>query len=79
MVCPKCKGTDLKIQMVEVGQKTKGKGASGLSKLGRATMQVSTLGMYGLVAGKSKGKEKTTTVNEKRAVCQSCGHDWKVK
>ncbi len=78
MVCPKCKGENCTVQMVEVGKKTKNSGTTGIRKIGRAAMQVSTMGMYGLVVKPKQGSEKTKTKNEKRAFCQECGHDWKI-
>ncbi len=79
MICPKCKSESCTVQMVESGKRTKNKGTSGARSIGRAAMQVSTMGMYGLFVRPKKGSEKTKTKNEKRALCQDCGHDWKVK
>ena len=82
MKCPKCKSTNVSIQMMEVGSKTKktGVGLGGHAhNAGRAIMAVSTLGMSNLVIKKAKGEEKSKTKNQKVCICQECGHSWKIK
>jgi transcription elongation factor Elf1 len=82
MQCPDCGSTDVTIQMVEKGQMTskKGLGFGGhMNNAARATTAVATLGMSNLFWKKSKGTNKTKTVQEKVAICQNCGNSWVVK
>lgn len=86
LMCPKCKSTDLQIQFMESGSKSKtkksGVGAGGHAyNAARGMLAISTLGMSNLVVPKAKGKEKTTTKNKnvKVCICQSCGHSWNIK
>ncbi|KAF5048478.1 hypothetical protein DSECCO2_449610 [anaerobic digester metagenome] len=78
MTCPKCKSENCSVQIVEVGKKTKNRGTTGVRKLNRTFLQVCTFGMYGLFIRKKTGSETTKTKNQKRGLCQDCGHDWKL-
>lgn len=40
---------------------------------------VATLGMSNLVWKKSKGTNKTKTVNATMGICQNCGHTFEIK
>lgn len=86
IMCPKCKGHNVNVQMVEVGSSTKTK-KSGVGLGGhahnamRGVMAVGTAGMSNLVIKKATGTEKgkTKTKNEKYCICQNCGNSWKIK
>ena len=82
MKCPKCKGTNVSIQMIEEGSKTKktGIGLGGHAHNAiRGAAAITTLGLSNLVIKKATGEEKTTTKTSKIAICQDCGNSWKVK
>lgn len=77
--CPKCKGCNISVQMVDVGSKTS-KTTVGLGgkahNLARGVAAVSTMGLSNLVITKAKGREKTKNKMEKVAICQDCGKSW---
>ncbi|MDK8676458.1 hypothetical protein [Corynebacterium tuberculostearicum] len=50
-----------------------------MNNTARAMTAVGTLGMSNLVWKKSNGTHKTKNKNTKKAICQSCGHDWKIR
>lgn len=81
MKCPKCGSTNVSVQMVETGSRTK---KSGVGLIGnsyntfRSIMNICTLGILGIILPKATGKEKTKNRLAKMAVCQSCGHSWRV-
>jgi len=80
--CPKCKGTEISVQMVEMGSKTKksGNGLIGNTyNAARGIAGIATLGLSNIVLPKAKGKEKTKNALVKMALCQSCGHSWEIK
>lgn len=82
MNCPKCKGDNVQIsfQQTEGKAKKTGVGLGGHAHNAiRGVAAIGTLGMSNLVIKKAKGEEKMTYKNEKMAVCQDCGHSWKVK
>ena len=71
MQCPNCGSENVNIQLVESGQQTtkKGVGFGGhMNNMARATAAVCTLGVSNLVWKKSKGTNKTKTVNERVGV-----------
>lgn len=79
MVCPKCGGENVTVQIEQVSSKTKkhGNGFGGIvNNAARATTAVCTLGISNLVWKKSKGGEKTTFKNQKVCICQDCGNSW---
>ena len=79
--CPKCKGTDISVQMVDVGSKTskRGPGLVGNTyNAARGMAGLATLGLSNIVLPKAKGSEKTKNKLVKMAICQSCGHSWEV-
>ena len=81
LVCPNCFGHNTVVQVVEEGQTTtkKGIGLGGhANNMARGMTAVATLGMSNLVWKKSKGTNKTKTVNKTVRVCQDCGHMWEV-
>ncbi len=68
--------------MVEQGQKTlkKGVGFGGhMNNAARGVTAVCTLGMSNLVWKKSKGTNKTKTINSTVGICQNCGNTWEIK
>ena len=81
MKCPKCGSTSVSVQMIETGSKTK---KSGVGLIGnsyntfRGIMNICTFGILGKIMPKATGKEKTKAKLSKMAVCQSCGHNWRV-
>lgn len=82
MKCPKCKGENVSIEMMQTGGKTKkhGNGIGGhLNNTARGIAAVSTLGMSNLLWKKSKGNEKTSFKNQKICLCQDCGNSWNIK
>lgn len=82
MRCPKCKGENVTIQMVEAGSKTK-KSSVGLGghayNTVRGVASIATLGIAGKIIPKATGKEKSKTKLSKMALCQDCGNSWEVK
>lgn len=80
--CPKCKGENYTIQMVEAGSKTK-KSSVGLGghayNTVRGVASIATLGIAGKIMPKATGKEKTKNNLVKMALCQDCGHSWEIK
>ena len=81
MKCPKCKGTNVSVQIVTVGSSTKksGNGLVGNTyNAARGIANIATLGIDGKIMPKAQGKEKSKIKNEKMAICQDCGNSWKV-
>lgn len=82
MICPKCKGENVNIAFVAEGSRTSSRGTGfggNMSNTARAVTAMSTLGMSNLVWKKSKGTHKTKNKNTKKAICQDCGNDWKIR
>lgn len=82
MECPECGSDNVQVQMVEQGQTTskKGVGFGGhMNNMARGMTAVATLGMSNLVWKKSKGTNKTKTVNATVGICQNCGHTFEIK
>lgn len=82
MQCPSCGSENVQIQLVEKGQMTnkKGVGLGGhMNNAARGMTAVATLGMSNLVWKKSKGTNKTKTVNSTMGICQDCGNTWEIK
>lgn len=81
MNCPKCGSNNVNTQIVQVGGKTRKHGNGILGKMNnsaRGLTALCTLGMSNIVWKKSTGNEKTSFKNKTMAVCQDCGHAWKV-
>lgn len=79
--CPKCKNPYVQVQFIEVGSKTKrsGNGLVGHTyNAARGVASIATLGLAGVILPKAKGKNKTTNKLEKMAICQRCGHSWRL-
>lgn len=82
MICPSCNGQNVQIAFLEEGSRSAhhGTGLGGhTNNAARAFTAIGTLGMSNLVWKKSKGTHKTKNKVVKKAVCQNCGKDWKVK
>ena len=78
IVCPRCHGTNVQVQVVNTKMSTRNRGRGILWTIGRWTLILCTLGLWILV-GRSKGKSNTKIKNEAFAVCQGCANKWKVK
>ena len=50
-----------------------------MNNMARGMTAVATLGMSNLVWKKSKGMNKTKTVNATVGICQNCGHAFEIK
>ncbi|MCL1851475.1 MAG: zinc ribbon domain-containing protein [Peptococcaceae bacterium] len=74
-VCPKCGGTHISFQAVNITMGTRNRGRGCLWTLGRWTLIFCTLGLW-LLVGRSKGKSNTKIKSQTLAVCQSCGNRW---
>ena len=82
MVCPKCGGDNIAIQMQQVSTKTKksGVGFGGhMNNFVRGMTAVCTLGASNLVWKKATGTEKSEIQSRKICLCQSYGNSWEVK
>lgn len=80
--CPKCKKTNIQLQMIETGSKTKKSGVGLVGNVyntARGVAGIATLGLAKAVMPKATGKEKTKNNLVKMALCQNCGHSWEVK
>ena len=77
MVCPKCGSNNVNVQSEQVSSKTNGKDKGCLYGIGRALLIFFTCGLW-LVFGKKKDTHKTKIKNRTVAICQNCGHKWKV-
>lgn len=73
MVCPKCNSERVNVQVVTDKVKTNKTGI--LHSCGRLLLILCTVGLWLLVP---KRKENSKMVNSKLAVCQDCGHSWKI-
>ena len=75
--CPKCGSNNVTFQVVQTGAVTRTKKKGCLFGLGRFLLIICTFGLW-LIFGKKKEKSKTKFSNEKVAICQNCGHQWRV-
>ena len=50
-----------------------------MNNMARSVTAIGTMGMSNLVWKKSTGGSKQKFKHSKMAVCQACGHDWKLK
>ena len=81
LVCPWCGGTNIQVQIVEKGQMTtkKGVGFGGhVNNTARGMTAIATLGVSNLFWKKSKGTNKTRTINATMGICQGCGCTWEI-
>lgn len=73
MNCPNCNSERVNVQIVTDKVKTHNTGI--LHALGRFMLILCTCGLWLLVP---KRKSNSKMINSKLAVCQECGHSWKV-
>lgn len=76
--CPKCKNDNITVQLMQGKSTTKTKEISGNTKGMRTMMNIATFGIWGMLTGQKAAKSITKSKTEKVALCQSCGHDWKI-
>lgn len=74
MYCPKCGSSNVTVQIVQTGGKTRGPGC--LFGLARFILVICTCGLWLLIG---KRKSSTRFKNTTMAVCQECGYNWKVR
>lgn len=82
MKCPECGSENVQVQIIEEGQQTnkKGVGLGGhINNGARSLTAICTFGMSNLFWKKSKGTNKTKTINSTVGVCQNCGNTWIIK
>lgn len=82
MKCPDCGSENVQIQLMEQGQQTtkKGVGFGGhVNNAARGMTAIMTLGASNLVWKKSKGTNKTKTINATVGICQNCGNMWEIQ
>lgn len=90
--CPTCNSYNVNVSMIAETAKSFGKAETRKKSLitrtanatGRAALNTLTMGAWGILTPKkskySESKyEKTTISYQKCAICQSCGHSWKLK
>ena len=77
MTCPKCGSENINITLEQTKSKTRTKRTGCLWELGRLFLIICTCGLW-LIIGKRKETSKTKFKNKKIAICQNCGHKWKV-
>lgn len=77
MICPKCNSENVEVTTEQVNAKTRKRSTGCLWKIGRWFLNLFTLGVW-RIFGKRKGTEKTAYKNQTVAICQDCGHKWKV-
>ncbi len=77
MICPKCKSEDVNVSTEQIAGKTKTNNVSFLWKLGRLCMIICTAGFW-LLVGKKKENGSTKFKSQTVAICQGCGHKWKI-
>ena len=73
MQCPKCGSDNVNVQMVNTKIKTNHTGI--LHSVGRLTLIICTCGLWLLVPSR---KQNSKVKNTSMAICQQCGHSWKV-
>ena len=76
--CPKCGSDNITYQVQELSKFTSKTGNTSARKAGRKALTVATFGMWGLTA-KPNGNEHTHVINGTFAICQNCGHSWRIK
>lgn len=82
MICPKCQSENVQTHLVQTEGKSRhssvGLGGN-MNNMARSVTAIGTMGMSNLVWKKSTGGSKHKFKHSKMAVCQACGHDWKLK
>ena len=77
MKCVKCGSENVTITMQQVGGKTRTKKMGCLWSIGRWLLILCTCGLW-LLLGRRKSTSNTKFKNVKYAICQECGHSWKI-
>jgi len=75
MKCPKCKSTNVNVQVIQTAGKGKTKRMGCLWGSGRLFLIVCTLGLW-LVFGRKKSTTNIKFESQKIGVCQNCGHQF---
>lgn len=78
LICPKCGGGNINVQMVQTREKTMTKKRGCLARIGRFIMIVCTGGLW-LIFGKKKTVSSTLHLHKKVAFCNECGHSFRVR
>lgn len=90
MTCKNCGGSNISVQYVQTGSKTKSKATTRKKKRG-CLYWICFFWLIDFLTwcftfwspsrrrSKTKGSSKTTIQNEKRAVCNECGYSWRIK
>lgn len=77
MTCPKCGSENVTVTTEQISSKTRTKHTGCLWGIARLCLIICTCGLWILV-GKRKETGKTKIQNQTVAICQNCGHKWKV-
>lgn len=80
--CKRCGSQNVTVQVMQVAGKTKrkGNGFSGhANNFFRIITIICTVGLAAIFWKKSEGVNQTKYVNQKVAVCQTCGSSWNIK
>lgn len=75
-ICPKCGSGRVNFQIVQTGAVTRTKNKGCLYGIGRLILIVCTCGLW-LLFGRKKSTSRTRITNEKVAICQNCGYQWR--
>jgi transcription elongation factor Elf1 len=76
--CPKCGSENVTLSIQQTEGKMRGHHRGLLWHMGRWFLIICTAGLW-LLVGRSKGSGKIKYKNKTMALCQACGHTWKVK
>ena len=77
MTCPRCKSENVTVQIQTTGLHTKEKNKGIIHAVCRLTLICFTCGLW-LLLPSQRGSSKSKVSSQKIAVCQTCGHSWKV-
>lgn len=77
MKCTKCGSENVTVTTEQTGGKTSTRHIGILGRMNRLMLIICTCGLW-LIVGKKKEKSKTKFKNTTVAICQDCGHKWKV-
>lgn len=77
MQCPKCGSTNVNVQVVQVGGKSKVRNTGCLWSIGRLCLIICTCGLW-LLIGRRKGTNNIKFKNETIVICQDCGNKWNI-
>jgi len=77
MNCPKCKSENVKVNLEQTSGITKNSGMGCLWILGRWALILGTCGLW-LLVGRRKLSGSMKFKSQTVALCQNCGHKWKI-